>query len=115
MTLDIEQIKARVDRATPGPWSHFQTMSGQYYIGEANDDDAPIASMHQGFDEQDRNAAFIAHARTDIPNLIAEVERLQAELEDLRAMLDRLANARIGSEGDTDYGVRLAGEIDEGQ
>lgn len=93
MTLDIEQIKARAEAATPGPWSHFQTLSGEAYVGEANDDDAPLASMHQGIDEQDRNAAFIAHARTDIPLLLEEVARLQAENERLTFVY--LADAKI--------------------
>lgn len=96
MTLDIEQIKARAEAATPGPWSYYKTISGDYLIELPADDGAPLAHihLHQGKDEQGRNAAFIAHARTDIPLLIQEIDRLQAELLSLRVMVDRLAESR---------------------
>lgn len=38
-----------------------------------------------GLGHEYRNAAFIAHARQDIPALIAEVRRLQGEVKELEA------------------------------
>lgn len=86
MTLDIEPIKARAESATPGPWYHQQTFSGQHFVGAGpSDAPTPLALMHGSFAEQSRNAAFVTAARTDIPELIAEVERLRAELAEREA------------------------------
>lgn len=87
---ELEQIKAREERATPGPWYHQQAFSGQHFVGEGpSDAPTPLALMHGSFDKQARNAAFVTAARTDIPELIAEVERLRAELAELRRGLER--------------------------
>lgn len=75
---------------------------------------AILSNLYSRIVATDKDEA-LEEASQLIADLLADNERLEAELEELRAMLDRLANARIGSEGDTDYGVRLAGEIDEGQ
>lgn len=75
--MDLEEIKEREQAETPGKWyviandagghSIFVTFKGRIYkIGEC------YAS---------EDAAFIAHARTDIPALIAEVERLTARAD----------------------------------
>lgn len=67
MTPDrLAELKRLCEAATPGPW-------------EANMDqvwcDGWLADVHR-----DENAAFIAAARTALPGLIAEVERLTDEL-----------------------------------
>lgn len=51
--MNLAEIKARAERATAGPWSDEDGKAR----GKADDE-------------------FIAHARTDIPELVAEVERL---------------------------------------
>jgi hypothetical protein len=85
--LDLEAIKARADAATPGPWfteygyklakvmtktakGHGRVMLAQDWIPRQGVD-GPL---------QD-DAEFIAHARTDIPLLLAEVERLTALIQ----------------------------------
>lgn len=65
----LNQIKIRADAATPGPW-------------DVDDDDGfvivpGVADMCAARDERDR--AFIANARTDIPALLDEVQRLRVE------------------------------------
>lgn len=89
----IQQIQARVDAATEGPWNHHD-------FGYAGEQEPSIIAIHQGaFDWQSirdghrvaftdwaqqpcQDADFIAHARSDIPALLAEVERLTAEVAD---------------------------------
>lgn len=79
----LQQIEARCDAATPGPWVLFHRagITEVQTIG-----DCPIAGW-QGFDNGHRavgkhkdNGEFIAHAREDIPALLEEIARLRAEL-----------------------------------
>lgn len=63
---ELQAMKERAEKATPGPWTH-----GRDYVRT----DAPnqgIGTMHC----LPKDAPFIAHARDDVPKLIAEVERL---------------------------------------
>ena len=74
MTKDrLKEIEARADAATDGPW-----MSVDSYIGVEEAEDQAV-----GETGRDADATFIAHARTDIPDLIAEVKRLQGEILEL--------------------------------
>jgi hypothetical protein len=78
---EIERIKKRCEQATIGPWQSFvekrDQISGSDFIMTAQED---IYLTGATIQDQD----FIAHARQDIPNLIAEIERLRAELQKLR-------------------------------
>ena len=97
-------IKARCDAATPGPWvvsseyasgvdlgykpDHERTWGygcGNDFVCDLND-----GEYHEycSQDEQRANAEFIAAARQDIPDLLAEVERWQR-------ISHRLADARV--------------------
>ena len=73
----FEEIKEREQAATSGPWFHDNSI---LHCG-AGFEIAKISgrSFHDIF-QRDKNADFIAHARTDIPSLVAEVEQLQAEI-----------------------------------
>lgn len=91
MSDRLEEIKARAEKATPGPWSADDehgdipgaerawcvskiTESGDYShdIAYLSTDCAdPIGT------QETADAEFIAHAREDIPWLVAEVERLR--------------------------------------
>jgi hypothetical protein len=93
MKLDIETIKAREQVATPGPWGTKASLSKDVF--QAADvaitaDRVAIGEMWEGCPGPGdlpyirfaaANAEFIAHARTDLPELVAEVERLRAALE----------------------------------
>lgn len=75
--LNLDEIKRRCEKATPGPWHDRagNRIVCQYpETGELDSIPATVADSH-----------FIAHARTDIPALVAEVERLRKENERLRA------------------------------
>jgi hypothetical protein len=70
---ELQAIAARAEAATPGPW---RSEGVWFEIGEPGE---------HGFDNMAsaEDAAFIAHARSDIPRLLAEVERLQTVVERL--------------------------------
>jgi hypothetical protein len=91
--LNLDAIQARCDAATPGPWV--------VNTKEWTDGGAPLTERTIGLpgldataricDNSNRagdvrtiyakaNAAFIAHARTDVPVLLAEVRSVRAAL-----------------------------------
>ena len=89
--IDKDAIKARLADATPGPWKKV-SQEASYEVGvfEIFGVD-PIASISEfsstGSDYitalesmEENDAEFIAHAPTDIADLLAEVERLECEL-----------------------------------
>lgn len=80
---ELAAMKARVEATTPGPWrSIFEGRdqdSGSSFIMTAGDDIYLHSENYLGGGghfcaDQD----FIAHARQDMPRLLAEVERLRA-------------------------------------
>ena len=71
-TERLAQIRARVQAATPGPWT--------------------TKTLHTTLADAD----FIAHSRQDIPDLLAELSRLRAVIEEARA---RIANRKFGDNG----------------
>lgn len=86
--LDLEAIKKRAEAATPGPWDvadkydkeqswpwviAFDGDAEPWWVAECAIDITPT----DGVD----NAQFIAHARSDVPALVAEVEKLRGRLE----------------------------------
>lgn len=79
----LAEIKAREQAATPGPWEY--TDNGfDGYISSKNGDFLIGGEPCEGRIEHDANTEFICHARTDIPALIAEVERLEDENEKMK-------------------------------
>lgn len=79
--LDLPAIKARYEAATEGPWTGEDNyVRGDHGVlamcpcyGPGYLAEFPAAA----------NAEFIAHARTDVPELVAEVERLRKTTFDL--------------------------------
>lgn len=70
---DLQAIKERAEKATPGPWKvGRQSPNGACNVGTING--LLTAQTTDG-----SNAEFIAHAREDVPKLLAEVERLRRE------------------------------------
>ena len=67
----IDAIKARVEAATPGPYTVG-------YECDGNGAHEILAGGHViAKVDYDKNADFIAHAREDIPALLDEVRRLR--------------------------------------
>jgi hypothetical protein len=108
--LDLAPIQARADAATNGDWGWFDggdyadivadyqsTGSGSYscrqQVARIEADwhfDDPQHADCEDVDASEQamaDADFIAHARTDVPALIAEVTRLREDLADAQARI----------------------------
>ena len=89
--LDLEAIKARCEAATPGPWHQL-----------FNTTDGPGVGIYKNLDQRqqsmlacrmsDGDQIFVAHARADVPALVAEVERLREALMRAHDKIGRLYN-----------------------
>ena len=83
MDNKMEEIRRRLDMATPDPWYVHITVGGLPMI--IHDGDEPdawdlIVDFPRKRENKHNNANFIANARQDIPWLLAEVERLRTAL-----------------------------------
>ena len=81
--IDLEAIGMREKLATPGPWIFGE------FVNDTMDDDVHAENgqvicraPEEIEDGWDLDMDFIAHARQDIPDLIAEVRRLRALVEE---------------------------------
>lgn len=96
----LAEIRAMEKAATQGPWwakceiieadECGNTTAAMTYVST---NDKGICILYgRGHDDANahEDAAFIAHAREDIPALLDEVERLRAENETLRAQVEGL-------------------------
>lgn len=72
----LEEIKARADAATPGPWDN--ETDWEYVCPSNEGEDAPPICG----DCNRRDSTFIAHARADIPWLLESVKDLIREVND---------------------------------
>lgn len=82
--LDLTAIGERADAAVRGPW-HVEYFGDSGYPQRiANDAAVIVADTHEG-GHPARTAEFIAAARSDVPTLIAEVERLRVNVAKLLA------------------------------
>jgi hypothetical protein len=68
---ELKEIEARANAATKGPWVNEKDANG-FEIWVAHPNDGLVADALTLPDTE-----FIAHARQDIPKLIAEVRRLR--------------------------------------
>jgi hypothetical protein len=81
---ELAEIKARCEKATPGPWCWWGDRFSGRGIGQGDEYEFGIqVVVYLKGVSTDENADFIAHSRTDIPALVAEVERLRAALEQI--------------------------------
>lgn len=84
----LSEIEERVNKATAGPWTALGDGDWQDVSGFAHDFGCGCCQREDGnFVAAD--AQFIAHARQDVPELIAEVRRLRAENAALLSIADR--------------------------
>ena len=75
----LTDIRARLAAATEGPWSvdgPAQCGPGDTLTVYPVEDGGTLAYVQPSWDD----AEFIAHAREDIPALLAEIDRLRGEL-----------------------------------
>lgn len=82
----LQEIEARADAATEGPW--YKEDVSERDVRRTGWGVCIRGTWNMVLESVDPNnehdADFIAHARTDIPVLIAEIRRLQRENFDLR-------------------------------
>ena len=86
----LDQIEARANAATEGPWDAINLRTNyflrdEWIVGAAIDELPIVADLRDAGTQGGNDAAFIAHARTDVPWLIEQVRRRDAAL---RAVLD---------------------------
>lgn len=81
----VEACEARVAKATPGLWDAIRGHQGRFYI------QAPGLRVY--YCERADDAAFIAHARADIPALCALVRAQQGEIGRLTGERNRAEDA----------------------
>jgi hypothetical protein len=93
--MDLAAIKERAEKATPGPWVRGEMPEWEPWMlvsgtateswedaGETTTSPTRVCDLA---DVEDDNAAFIAHAREDVPALVARVEELERALRDVVA------------------------------
>ena len=95
MTTD-DAIRRRAEAATPGPWKtgdRFgnRSLGSSVVVLAGNLPPVELDPHRNGRND----AAFIAHARTDVPAMLDEVGRLCAEL-------DAIGNLAYRASGDRD-------------
>lgn len=83
--LRLDEIETRCNAATPGPWGVCTcSLNGPC----SNEKGVRVSFCTDGLPDRadyPLDAEFIAHARQDIPSLIAEVRRLRIALESSHA------------------------------
>lgn len=102
---DLDAIRAREEVATLGPWDYRPPRSVDGTIHSVADTHGVILRMEDtGYSERSswaqrqRDAQFIAHAREDIPALLAELDRLRVENEELQRARDEAVRELHGAQ-----------------
>ena len=75
--IDLDEIEARANAAAKGPWK----FPHRDYPGVVTSHLGCLWNPETGEINDPSDAEFIAHAREDVPALVAEVKRLRRELE----------------------------------
>lgn len=91
---ELTEIERRANAATAGPWAVWDGCSWRR-IGSESTRKTVIepttfrgcVDLESASGQRDENLEFAAHARTDIPALLATIRELQAESEDAHALL----------------------------
>ena len=116
----VDKIQARADKATAGPWfreySDVVTARPDPRDVEEGYEDARNSRVVRGaphLPKKDRqgiaDAEFIAHARTDIPALLAMVREQRAAIERVRELSDNAP--RMQGMGGWSPGIVLASDL----
>ena len=92
----LDEIKTRASKATAGPWDKV-TPDDTRINSQSAEIAITLGNYETDWEKMEWDASFIAHARTDIPALIAALEaseaaRVKAEQE-RNALKDALTNS----------------------
>ena len=88
--VDTTAMRARVDAATEGPWiAEYSREQGNCVIPhDARSTREAVATTH--LYDQAADAEFIAHARTDVPALVATLREAEAKLAAIQGHFDHV-------------------------
>ena len=83
----LNEITVCTNAATRGPWRAYTDYEDPYVsAGDLVHTIDYLMDESHGVEQGFRDAQFIAHARTDMEDLVAEVRRLQADAERVRKL-----------------------------
>lgn len=88
----LEHLDQLASEATPGPWVYLLSAMGDPSNGPDHislDGPEYTVAEIEGCRTGDRDATFIAAARIAVPELVAEVRRLRAQLDQINARHQR--------------------------
>jgi hypothetical protein len=116
-----EEIRARVEKASCGPWKVLRGKDDGHdwmlaQFGAGLDDEA--VRLHtdgvrgEGLSDADADAEFCAHARSDVPYLLTELTALREEVERVRNEALELA-AQEAEKDAVEYGEDTGSPQDE--
>lgn len=93
--INLDEIEARANAATPGPWKVYEVTNCETMDEEVVSRGIENAAGGiNGGDEYElyslADAAFIAHAREDVPALVQLARAQQARIDELADALDSL-------------------------
>ena len=107
---ELKRLRELCDAATGGEWQRYGHIGSgslarvRAIVGKC---ERTHREMFQDVPSDGNDAAFIAAARTALPALLDEVERLKAELAKVREVIDARIGREINSTEDLhDYSVR---------
>ena len=101
----LDQIEARADAATEGPWEKRTVNGWGMVVSYSTDAMIQLVAEFRHKERDLNDAEFIAHARTDVPELVEAVRRRDAAL---RAVLDLEAEYALAAESGDPGHVRAA-------
>ena len=87
---ELQAIRVRAEKASEGPWDvdvpidYCTDCKNKYEIVQSALFLSPIVAELNDVDD----AEFIAHAREDIPKLLAEIERLKSKYDHLKIYIE---------------------------
>lgn len=83
----LDEIEARAAAATPGPWKRKAELAS--HIVYVDSPDGTFSVLWNAEWATDADGEFTAHARKDVPALLAEVRRLQDKARELGELAAR--------------------------
>nr|WSX25508.1 hypothetical protein OG690_38135 [Streptomyces tubercidicus] len=103
----LTEIREREQEATKGPWGTYYDGKGTYTVqsgcrvslatGFTSDGDIATLNGEHGDGQTYANADFIARAREDVHDLLAELDRVRAERDAFADRVDTLTTVAKGN------------------
>ena len=82
---ELKAIDARCKAATEGPWAWSGRKvddEGYVYIPQGSHLAGTLIVLDDNYEECDKDCEFIAHARTDVERLVADLQAMRAVIRD---------------------------------